>query len=114
MTTAKTAPHLIRPQDMLPRGTTVGCAQRTLANLDFIVRAYARGEPVRVVTQAVSSMLGLVVHPYERVSKSYREGLELRELESQLMPFWLQDADKPAGTLFSLVKNLRHALGHGH
>lgn len=55
------------PLDPLePRNMSSGLAKRTLKNLDFIKNAALAGEDVHPVTQAVNSLLGLLVFPVEK------------------------------------------------
>ena len=47
------------------RNDSLGFAERTRENLEFILEASRRGQDVHAVTQLVNSMLGLVCFPWE-------------------------------------------------
>ena len=61
-----------------PRHLTSGLAQRTIKNLDFIVKAHASGADVHVATQTVNSLLGLLVFPYEKEKKYFKPFKRMR------------------------------------
>jgi hypothetical protein len=56
-----------------PRNITSGLAKRTLKNLDFIHKAFRDKEDVHPVTQAVNSLLGLLVFPVEKEKKFFEK-----------------------------------------
>src|SRR5690242_5826282 len=78
-----------RPPDGVPsRNETEGFAIRTRRNLDFILAAHQQHEDVHVVTQVVLSLLGLVVFPFERISKESHQRWLLTDLEARGWPRW--------------------------
>ena len=58
-----------------PKGK--GIVERTLKNLEYIQDAHARNDDVHVVTHLVTSLLGLVVLPWEKGLKKNMKDLTL-------------------------------------
>lgn len=105
------------PEGMPGRGETEGFAQRTRKNLDFIISAHQHeNADVHVVTQAVLSLLGIVVFPFERLLADglwYNPNLE--DLESQGWPRWrYASGSKVPTSLWQLVRHLRNATAHSN
>jgi hypothetical protein len=97
------------------RNEVYGFAERTRRNLDFIREAHSRGQPgVHVVTQAVLSLLGIVVFPYEDALQSFHTSWmneDLRNLGRRGWPIWEQSGYR-ANTLKHLVYRMRNATAH--
>ncbi len=76
--------------DIPSRTTTEGFALRTRKNLDFIKNAREqRCEDVHIVTQLVTSLLGLVVWPRERYDDSNNIWkIHINDLVRQGWPEW--------------------------
>ena len=95
------------------RNDTIGFAQRTRKNLEYIEAAFAEGADVHVVTQLVTSLLGLVVFPMERNVAERLKALNLLELESLGWPRWEFEIGS-SQTLGDLMRHLRNAIAHCH
>jgi hypothetical protein len=87
-------------------------AQRTLKNLDFIVRCASEGSDVHVVTQAISALLGIVVFPWETDAFDRVEKKELVILYAKGWPKWDMGGPRKIITLGDLIEVLRHAACH--
>jgi hypothetical protein len=98
----------------LTRNTTEGFARRVRKNLDFIIKKRAEGEDVHEVTQLVTSLLGLIVFPWEDGALKHLESLCLSELEEEGWPRWniLLDEKGDTNTLGKLIWHLRNAASH--
>jgi len=98
----------------LSRNATEGFAQRVRKNMEFIVKKRAEGEDVHEVTQLVTSLLGIVVFPWESGALEQLESLSLSELESKGWPRWAIEMDQNGDTetLGKLVNHLRNAACH--
>lgn len=96
------------------RNELLGFADRTRKNLDFIIEARRKHEPVHVVTQVVLSMLGIVVFPFERGQLGSEEDeLLLTALEADGWPRWEIDAGSAETTTLSqLLRRIRNATAH--
>lgn len=104
-----------QPAVLLPsRNDILGFAERTRRNLDFIRAAHEEGgRDVHVVTQAVLSLLGIVVFPYEQYFKYMQLDHKLRELEVEGWPRWSQTG-WAATSLQHLLRRLRNATAHSN
>ena len=100
-------------QHFASRNETIGFAHRTRKNFLFIENAFQHGEDVHVVTQLVTSMLGLVVFPWERKFQEHVKELRVDDLVKEGWPQWNMTG-QPCDTLGDLVGVLRHAVAHGH
>ena len=100
----------------LSRNGTEEFARRVRKNLDFIVRKRIEGEDVHEVTQLVTSLLGIIVFPWEVGALNRLEKLSLSELEAKGWPHWeiLLDEKGDTKTLHRLVRHLRNAASHRH
>jgi len=95
------------------RNHTLGFAERTRKNLEYIEAAFSRGEDVHVVTQLVTSLLGLVVFPWEKKFGEYVYTLKLDQLATKGWPQW-QMVGRDCETLGQLLRLLRNAVAHGN
>lgn len=104
------------PEGMPGRGETGGFAQRTRKNLDFIVSAHQQqNADVHVVTQAVLSLLGIVVFPFERLMADGLYNPNLEDLEAEGWPRWKYASGSRAPiSLWQLIRHLRHAAAHSN
>lgn len=95
------------------RNDAQGFAERTRKNLQAIEKASARDEDVHVVTQLVTSLLGLIVFLWEKHFVDSVEQLSLNALIQQGWPKW-EIFSGSCETLGQLVRHLRNAVAHGH
>lgn len=99
------------------RNNTFGFASRTLKNLEYIRNAFVNDKAdVHPVTQLVSSLLGLIVVPWERRLEDNVPEVKLEELDNQGWRMWtitLDDKETPTLTLERLIYHIRNAIAHG-
>ena len=106
-------------ESIMSRNTALGIAQRTRKNLQFVRRARGhRRERLHLVTQLLTSLLGLVILPWEKI-EPFPFDIELHELRKRGWPKWnitldcpRQEKDKTR-TLKQLVYHVRNAASHG-
>ena len=98
----------------LERNTTEGFARRVRENLEFVTKGRREGEDVHQVTQLVTSLLGLIVFPWEAGALARMEEWCLEELEKNGWPKWtiVQDRNGETATLGKLIYHLRNAAAH--
>jgi hypothetical protein len=98
----------------LERNTTEGFARRVRKNLEFIIRKRRQGEDVHEVTQLTTSLLGLIIFPWESNALGTMESWSLSELARQGWPSWtiLKDRNGETTTLGKLTYHLRNAASH--
>jgi hypothetical protein len=98
----------------LSRNTTEGFARRVRENLEFIIEERALGKDAHEITQLVTSLLGIIVFPWEAGALSCLDGLRLIDLEKEGWPKWDISLDKKGdtGTLGKLTWHLRNAASH--
>ncbi len=94
-----------------PKGK--GIVERTLKNLQYVQDAHARGDDVHVVAHLVTSLLGLVVLPWEKGLKKNMKDLTLERLKDQGWPEWNTSTKEAYETLGCLIRHLRNATAHG-
>jgi hypothetical protein len=111
--------HLSRGTDMLnkdsfSRNTTQGFARNVRKNLNFIIKERDEDEDVHEVTQLVTSLLGLVVFPWEADALKHIESFQLKTLEREGWPRWRIQSDEKGDThtLKELTRHLRNAVCH--
>jgi hypothetical protein len=97
------------------RNTVWGIGQRTLKNFEFIASAHTMGADVHIVTALITSLLGLIVFPFEEIKerkftdfKSYK----LKDLEKAGWPKWNIELEPTCDNLDRLVFHLRNAASH--
>src|SRR5262245_45269592 len=95
-----------------PRNHSLGFAERTKRNLQFIEASFAKGADVHVVTHLANSLLGLIVFPCERNVLGGVADLKLTDLAARGWPQW-EIRQGYAHTLGQLVRRLRNATAHG-
>ena len=105
--------HFKTSKHFASRNETIGFAERTRKNLLFIEHAFRQGEDVHVITQLVTSLLGLVVFPWERGFQEQAKALRLCDLAAKGWPQWAMTG-QPCETLGTLIRVLRHAIAHGN
>jgi hypothetical protein len=98
----------------LSRNLTDGFAKRVRKNLEFIIKNRSAGEDVHEVTQLVTSLLGLIVFPWEAGALKKLESMRLSDLEEMGWPRWniLLDEKNDTETLGRLIYHLRNAASH--
>lgn len=98
----------------LSRNITEEFARRVRKNLDFIIKKRNEGEDVHEVTQLVTSLLGIIVFPWQAGALKHLESLRLSDLEIQGWPRWeiLLDEKRDTKTLYNLIRHLRNAASH--
>jgi HEPN family protein len=101
-------------QDSFSRNTTEGFARRVRTNLNFVVAARHSGSDVHEVTQLTTSLLGLIVFPWEARALKELEAQSLEQLAVEGWPRWniLLDRDGETTTLGKLTWHLRNAAAH--
>jgi hypothetical protein len=97
---------------MNPRNDALGLAERTRKNLTHMEAAFAGGADVRLITQVVNSLLGLIVFPGAAL-RGQRRGCAAAASCHQGWPSW-EIVRGSADTLGQLVRCLRNAAAHGH
>jgi DNA-binding MarR family transcriptional regulator len=97
---------------ILSRHDVLGFAARTRENLDCIERTFKDTRSGHVVTQLVSSLLGLVVFPHEKHLDAELKEIRLDRLAVEGWPRWEISKGK-CETLGSLVCRLRNGVPHG-
>ena len=104
------------------RSTTLGFAERTLKNMEYVKHIFHRNGPgkVHMVTQVMNSLLGLVIVPNQWGFDDKLKRLRLKkELRAKGLPEWNIILDKPKSgnpktdTLEVLIWHLRNAAAHG-
>ena len=93
------------------RNDSLGFAQRTRENLEFIEKASNCGHHVHFVTQLINSLLGLIVFPWERQIVERTKDLHLDALAQQGWPQFEVITGK-CETLYDLLNRLRNAAAH--
>jgi hypothetical protein len=97
---------------MPSRNEVLAFAARTRENLDCIERAFMDKGSGHVVTQLVSSLLGLIVFPHEKNFDASLKEIRLDRLAAEGWPRW-EILKGKCETLGSLVHRLRNAVAHG-
>ena len=98
--------------DSVSRNEAIEIVHRTQKNLKYIREAFEQGEDVHVVTQLVTSLLGLIVLPREQYFEKDIWKVKLDTLIHQGWPEWnitLGNADN----LGDLIRHIRNATAHG-
>lgn len=96
------------------RNTVWGFSSRTIKNLEYLNKAMRAGDDVHVVTQLVTSLLALIVFPYQEIEDrniSDLKAIQLAQLEARGWPAWRIDI----GTSTDFqdhVRHLRNAISH--
>ncbi len=78
---------------MKTRNDTLEFARRTRQNLEYIQRAYDKGEDVHPVTQLTVSLLGLVVFLKEKNFVNHIKKRTIEELTKDGWPKWQESKD---------------------
>lgn len=98
------------------RNEAIHLARLTKKNLEYIRRAFKRGEDVHVVTQLATSLLSLVILPREQYLEKNIWGCKLDDLAKEHWPQWtitLDQAKPKTSTLGHLTRHVRNASAHG-
>jgi HEPN pEK499 p136 len=98
--------------ELASRGDSLGFAARCKKNLLYIEQAKQSGHDVHVVTQIITSSLGLIVFPWEKKADLKIRGTLLSDLDESTWPTW--DETKPSKGVGQLIHNLRNAIAHGN
>jgi hypothetical protein len=96
------------------RNGTSEFARRTQKNLDFIVLAAQQGQDVHPVTQAVSSLLGIVIFPWQHSAFDIvkRERLPILSANHG-WPEWKMSGTRRVIDVGELMHVLRNSVAHG-
>ena len=99
------------------RNLTGGFAARVQKNLDYLINARRdQDADVHIVAQLITSLLGLLVFPYEKLKEPQPNPLEayrLIDLTGAGWPAWtFIVGETKTRTLYDLVKHLRNAVAH--
>lgn len=97
------------------RNTVWGIRDRTIKNLEFLNSARVMGADVHVVTALISSLMGLIVFPYQQIRESKYADFKkysLKELSEYGWPEWELGGSVPCDNLHDLVYHLRNAISH--
>ena len=97
---------------LISRNQPLGFAERTKKNLAAIEAAASNGQDVHLVTQVVTSLLGLVAFPWEKNASAAVNSQSLAKLVEKGCPQWTFSLGTCA-TLGDLAKHLRNAIAHG-
>ena len=96
------------------RNGTAVFAGRVQKNLEFIALAAVQGHDVHPVTQAVSSLLGIIVFPWEHSAFSVVKRKKLPVLAAERgWPRWTMSGIKRVLEVGELVHVLRNCVAHG-
>jgi len=96
------------------RNTVWGFRDRVLKNLMFLGFARNMGADVHVVTELITSLLGLIVFPYEEIRRSGYTSFDkykLNDLTHIGWPIWTIEIGS-SDHLDDLVRHLRNAISH--
>jgi hypothetical protein len=93
------------------RNDSLGFAQRTLRNLEYIEESRQTGADVHVVTQRILSLLGLVAFPWHAGLSEHIKTQRLDALAQKGWPEWTISLGNTE-TLGDLVYHLRNAIAH--
>lgn len=99
----------------IDRNTIFGFSSRVKKNLEYIAEQRAQGADVHEVTQLVTSLLGLIIYPYENYKNSgilNFKSIQLADLEQNGWPQWQFEPMYKPRTLRQLLRVLRNALAH--
>jgi hypothetical protein len=98
----------------IDRNTIQGFAQRIEKNLNFFITEKENSADVHIVTELTTSLLGLIVFPYEHFKESNIidfSKFELGNLEQNGWPSW-KFLIGDSNNLADLLWHLRNALSH--
>lgn len=98
--------------ELASRNESLGFAERCKKNLTFIEQAKQSGHDVHVVTQIITSSLGLIVFPWEHNADRKIRGVTLSTLHESGWPMWTETI--PSKGLGELIKKIRNAIAHGN
>lgn len=96
---------------MATRNESAEFAKRSLKNLHFIVERQVNGDDVHAVTQAITSLLGIIVFPWEDRAIDRVKNKLLPQLVSLGWPKW-EMTGRRVIKLGDLVELLRHSIAH--
>lgn len=96
--------------ELASRGDSLGFADRCKKNLLYIEKAKQSGHDVHVVTQIITSSLGLIVFPWEKNADLKIRRTLVSTLDESGWPKW--NETKPSKGLGQLIHNLRNAIAH--
>ena len=94
------------------RNEALGIPQRTKRNLEYVRESFSQGADVHLVTALVTSLLGLVVLPWEHHLVESSRQVTLKELSERGWPSWKITLGS-AETLHYLIRRIRNATAHG-
>jgi hypothetical protein len=96
------------------RNTIEGFTKRVRKNSDFLSLQFEKGADVYIVTQFTISLLGLIIFPYEALTRAgmFPKNIPLEQLYSQGWPRFDQLQERKMETFGDLVKHLRDSISH--
>jgi len=91
-------------------------ARRSIKNLDFILDAARKLDDVHPVTQTVSTLIAIVVFPWERSALNAVKNKRLPVAAKEGWPSFRMSGPRAVDvkTVGILIEHLRHAVAHGH
>lgn len=96
------------------RNGTAIFAERTQKNLEFIVASAAADQDVHPVTEVVSSLLGILVFPWEHSALDRMKNQKLPVLvEQHGWPRWVTSGTRKVANVGQLVHVVRNCVAHG-
>ena len=95
------------------RNESLGFAERTKKNLEYIEECFDNEKDVHIVTQIINSLLGLIVFPWEAGFDEAMEDISLDDLENNGWPVWkITKGSEKCTTLGRLIRFLRNGAAH--
>jgi HEPN family protein len=96
------------------RNTIEGFSRRVQKNSDYLFKQYNDGEDVHIVTHFMISLLGLIIFPYEAMTRVKAfPSLEMKMLNTERgWPRFKMLRGTDFATLDELIKHLRDAISH--
>jgi hypothetical protein len=101
--------------ELFGRNTVWGIRDRTLKNLDFIISARTMGADVHVITALITSLLGLIIFPYQEIQDTGAadfKNYDLETLSEYGWPKWNFGKNSSCHNLHDLVRHLRNSASH--
>lgn len=96
------------------RNTVWGFRNRVLKNLMFLNSARSKGADVHIVTELITSLLGLIVFPFEEIKRlrlTSFDRYKLNDLLEKGWPKWTFNLGS-SDNLSDLGRHLRNAISH--
>jgi hypothetical protein len=102
------------PVDFVGRNTVWGFRNRVVKNLEFIATARNTNADVHIVTELITSLLGLIVFPYQEIVESEYESFKDRQVDdlTSVNPSIWHFSIGSSENLHDHVRHLRNAISH--